>query len=118
MASNQSLTYILRWLYDRLSTGLNSDGSIFNLPGTVVGTPIAGALSATTLGAALSGTSVPCKGVLVFPTDAAADVYVGDETSQPARIPGIGVFIPSKNVNLLFGKLSTGTGTIPWIAIT
>lgn len=81
------------------------------------GIPVSGVLSATTTGAALGG-SLPCKGVLVFPSDAEADTYIGDASLQPSRIPGIGVFVPTSNVALVFGKLSTGTGNISWIAIT
>lgn len=116
--SNQSLTYCIKWLYGVLNTGLKPDGSAFVIPGASLGTPVAGSLSATTSGAALSATSIPCKGLLVFPTDASADIYIGDSSSQPCRIPSIPIMIPTDNVNKIYGKLSTGTGTIPWIALT
>lgn len=82
------------------------------------GTPVAGELEATTVGAALSATSVPCKAVMVFPTSAEADTLIGDADSQPCRLPSLPVTFPVDDVAKLYGKLSAGTGNIPWMAIT
>lgn len=82
------------------------------------GVPVAGELAATTVGAPLSAASVPCKHVQIFPTTAAADVYIGDADSQPNRLPGMPVIVRVSDVHLLWGRLSEGGGSIPWLAIT
>ncbi len=82
------------------------------------GTPVAGSLAATTTGQPLSPTSVPCKGVFIFQSSANADTLFGDASSQPAPVPSVPLFCPVDNVNKVYAKLSVGTGTIPWLAIT
>lgn len=83
------------------------------------GTPVAGALEeATEEGAALSATSVPCKEVMVFPSSAEADTFIGDANSQTCRLPSMPLTFHVDDVAKLYGRLSEGTGSIPWLAIT
>lgn len=82
------------------------------------GTPVAGSLSATTAGAALSSTSVPCKGVYVFQAAGNQDTLVGDASSQPCTVPAVPFLIAVSDVSLLYAKLSANSATIPWLAIT
>jgi hypothetical protein len=82
------------------------------------GTPVFGELAGTTVGAPLSAQSVPCSAVIIFPSSADADTYVGDEDSQPARLPSMPWAFPVDDVRKLWAKLSAGTGNIAWCAIT
>lgn len=84
----------------------------------VGGTPVDGTLAATTTGAAL-GTQA-CIGVFVQnDPDNTVDILIGDATNQRYQlVPGQGIYLPVSNVNLVFGKTASGTGSINWIAIT
>src|SRR5205085_7247347 len=91
-------------------------------PLTATGGVVAGVLAANAQGQPLSDVPVPCKRVYVFPTDADADVYLGDEDSQPGRLASIILPFEVDDVSLLWCRLysaNTGspTGDIPWIAI-
>jgi hypothetical protein len=55
---------------------------------------------------------------MVFPSPAEADTLIGDENSQPCRLPSMPVTFPVDDVAKLYGKLSEGVGNIPWLAIT
>lgn len=79
----------------------------------------AGTLSATTTAAQLSSNQA-CKEVLVQnDPDNTVDVLIGPSGSQPIQlVPGQAVALPVSNVNLVYGKTVSSTGTIAWAAIT
>lgn len=112
----QTQTPIVLRLHDNgdgtYSLGTSAAGS--SLPS---GTPVAGSLAATTSAAALSPTSVSCKGVFIFQAAGNQDTLIGDSVAQTCPIPAVPFFCPVDNVNKLWAKLSANTAAIPWLAI-
>jgi hypothetical protein len=108
---------------DKVYMKVNGTGTVddpFRPVSSDPGTPVAGNLNATTSAQPLSSVSVPCSRVMIFiDPDNSDDAYIGDSASQPVQlIPTKDLVIDTDNVNKVYGRVGSGSGNIPWIAIT
>lgn len=105
----------------RVTDGTNILGSTsfpINISLPAGGTPTAGQLAAGT-GAAVLGANTPCKGVVLQsdPTNT-PDILIGTSSNQFIRLlPGQTMYLPVSNVNLIYAKTSSTTGSVNWMAV-
>jgi hypothetical protein len=79
--------------------------------------PVAGTLAATTTAAALGNRA--CVAVLIQADPAnGASLLLGDADAQPIVLAaGDSLSLPVTNVNQVYAKMASGTGTVNWLAL-
>ena len=107
-----SLQDIINNIYDGTLQGIG----VYQTP---VGTFYAGS-NATVTGTAGTLGIQACSEVIVQadPGNGTVDILVGDSGSQVFwLVPGADITLPVSNVNLVYVKTDTGTGTASWLAL-